>query len=174
MEGMTIKEIAGICDVSESTVRNWIGSAEIAKPSAEIAKATNEPFRFNLIDTLKIIRAGGRSTLADLLQENAGRRISDVPDKSVRNKTSKLTGALAREYRLAAEHDLITIVQFQQLIGLSPSSLTNAPPPPFLMLPEQISEEEKGVRAWTRNVLNKRRRKDEDTRDQSKLDFDDN
>ena len=100
--------------------------------------------------------------------------VSDVPDKSVRNKTSKLTGALAREYRLAAEHDLITIVQFQQLIGLSPSSLTNAPPPPFLMLPEQISEEEKGVRAWTRNILNKRRRKDEDTRDQSKLDFDDN
>ena len=172
MEGMTIKEIAGICDVSESTVRNWIGSAEIAKPSAEIAKATNEPFRFNLIDTLKIIRAGGRSTLADLLQENAGKRISDVPDKSVRNKTSKLTGALAREYRLAAEHDLITIVQFQQLIGLSPSSPTDTPP--FLMLPEQISEEEKGVRAWTRNVLNKRRRKEEDTRDQSMLDFNDN
>ncbi len=64
--------------------------------------------------------------------------ISVKSDRNDRNDKKPPSGAQLREYRLAAEHDLITIVQFQQLIGLSPFSLTNAPPPPFLMLPEQI------------------------------------
>lgn len=71
MEGMTIKEIANISNVSESTVKRWITSAEIVKPSAEMAKVTNTPFRFDLPDTIVIIKAGGKETLADLLQENA-------------------------------------------------------------------------------------------------------
>lgn len=74
-EGMTIKQIAELCGVSESTVRNWIdkaaASAKIAKPSAETAKVSNEPFRFTLADTLEIVRAGGKDTLADLLASNA-------------------------------------------------------------------------------------------------------
>ena len=73
-EGMTIKEIAELCNVAESTIRNWIDSAKIAKPSAEIAKATNEPFRFCVEDVIAIIRGGGRATLADLLADNAARR----------------------------------------------------------------------------------------------------
>jgi hypothetical protein len=85
-QGMTIKEIAEIANVSESTIRNWITLAGIARPSAEIAQATNEPFRFDLVDVIAIIRAGGRGTLADLLVENArqARDISkDAPENPI-------------------------------------------------------------------------------------------
>jgi hypothetical protein len=70
---MTIKEIAEIANVSVSTIKNWIALSKIDKPSAEIAKATNEPFRFNLDEITAIIRAGGRETLANLLADNAAR-----------------------------------------------------------------------------------------------------
>lgn len=75
VDSMTIREIAELCEVSESAIRNWIDiaatSAKIAKPSAETAKATNTPFAFSLAETLAIIRAGGKGVLADLLEENA-------------------------------------------------------------------------------------------------------
>jgi hypothetical protein len=93
---MTIREIAELCGVSESTVRNWIdiasASAKIAKPSAETAKAENKPFSFTLPETLAIIRAGGKNTLADLLAENA-----KVPSNKELDISRKMSGSFIRE-----------------------------------------------------------------------------
>jgi hypothetical protein len=76
--GMTIKDIVEISNVSESTVRNWIASAETAGLSAKTAEAqeTKVPARFTLDEVITIIRAGGRATLADLLADNAVRAAS--------------------------------------------------------------------------------------------------
>jgi hypothetical protein len=79
MEGMTIKQIAEIANVAESTVRNWIGSAKSAEITAKIAEArkTSIAAQFNLTETLAIIRAGHRFTLADLLEQNANNKTAD-------------------------------------------------------------------------------------------------
>jgi hypothetical protein len=104
MESMTIQQIADLCGVAESTVRTWIdkaaASAEIAKPSAEIAKVSNEPFRFTLPETLAIIRAGGKSTLADLLEDNAGRKETALALRdSVQALVPQITAAVMQAMR---------------------------------------------------------------------------
>lgn len=76
MNDMTIKQIAEICQVDERTVRNWAGKA--AEKSSAITEKSSvststHPASFTLPETLAIIRAGNRSTLADLLQENAAK-----------------------------------------------------------------------------------------------------
>jgi transposase len=78
-QGMTIKEIAEIANVSDATVRGWIKSAETAGLSAKTADAqeTKKPALFDLAEVIAIIRAGGRGTLADLLVENA-RQAQDI------------------------------------------------------------------------------------------------
>ena len=72
---MTIKEIANLTNVGETTVRRWISSAKMAGLSAKMAQAVNDkkPADFTLPETIAIIRAGGNETLADLLMENAKR-----------------------------------------------------------------------------------------------------
>ncbi len=107
----------------------------------------------------------------DWLKEYEG--ISNVSNKSVSNvrNDKKLTGTLAREYRLAAEHKLISKEQFQQLIGLIPSPSSPTITPPALMPPEQISKEEEGARKYALNIINKRKRKEEDALSQNKLNF---
>ena len=76
MEGMTIKEIAGICNVEKRTVELWAQKCEKSSQICEkISQAykTKIPAHFTLEETIIIIKAGGRSTLADLLQENAAK-----------------------------------------------------------------------------------------------------
>ena len=76
-DNMTIKQIAELAGVDRTTVVRWIGRmdralcTEIGAKCTEADK-TKKPARFTLDETLEIIRAGGRSTLADLLAQNAG------------------------------------------------------------------------------------------------------
>ncbi|MBE3119264.1 MAG: hypothetical protein IMZ50_10995, partial [Candidatus Atribacteria bacterium] len=74
MNGMTIKQIAELCNVAESTVRSWVRkTADSAVVSAKIADCRGrEPAQLSVDETLSIIRAGGNDTLADLLAQNAG------------------------------------------------------------------------------------------------------
>jgi len=103
MDGMTIKQIAELCGAGETTVRRWIDTvpfAEMAKPSAEIAKVSNEPFRFTLPETLAIIRAGGKSTLADLLEDNAQRKETAVAVRdAVQDQIKALLPAIVQALR---------------------------------------------------------------------------
>ena len=74
MNGMTIKQVAELCQVDESTIYRWIQKGASAECKASLAKCKaaneeNKPARFTLPETIAIIKAGGRSTLADLLQE---------------------------------------------------------------------------------------------------------
>ena len=65
MQEMTIKEIAGICNVEKRTVELWAQKCE----KISQAYKTKIPAHFTLEETIIIIKPGGRSTLADLLQE---------------------------------------------------------------------------------------------------------
>lgn len=81
MDGMTIKQIAEIANVSEQTIRDWITSAPKTGPGADPnilpavtkirAAGHGKAAMLSLAETLSIIRAGGRDTLADLLGHNA-------------------------------------------------------------------------------------------------------
>ena len=86
----------------------------------------------------------------------------------------KLTGALAREYRLAAEHELITKEQFQQLIGLVPSQSNDKPALPqpekkTVYLPSLPTEEEQADQIVGHRVRAKQARKTEDHKTQIRL-----
>ena len=73
-ETMTVHQIAELCGVEDRTVRNWVHT-EAEKDSAMAEKmsasTSTHPASFTLPETLTIIRAGGKGTLADLLAENA-------------------------------------------------------------------------------------------------------
>jgi predicted transcriptional regulator len=73
---MTIKEIAELCGRAQSTIRNWITSANSADLSAKIAEAqqAKKPANFTIEETIAIVRAGKNETLANLLAENAQNR----------------------------------------------------------------------------------------------------
>lgn len=72
---MTIRQIADVCEQGESSIRRWIdqASAKMASLSVKMADAlkSKKPAQFSLDETLAIIRAGGKNTLADLLAQNA-------------------------------------------------------------------------------------------------------
>ncbi len=87
-EGMTIKEIAELCNVSEQTVINWAWKAaaqaakesgpEIRPEDTAIGRKLKEaghgkPALLEIDMLLDAIRAGGRKSMADLLSENAAR-----------------------------------------------------------------------------------------------------
>jgi len=79
MEGMTIQQIATTCNVAESTVRGWARkTAESADISAKIANSRGrKAAKLSLPETIAIVLAGGRYTLAYLLEENARRSRGD-------------------------------------------------------------------------------------------------
>jgi predicted transcriptional regulator len=76
---MTIKEIAGLCGVSDQTVLNWIHKLESLNQkiwlriSEKLEKGSPEhPSDYDLGETLEIIsEGGGNKALASLLGENA-------------------------------------------------------------------------------------------------------
>ncbi len=99
--------------------------------------------------------------IIEWLAEYEGLSVASVTaDKSDR---SQLSAAKLREYRLAAQHKLISREQFQQIIGLSAAS-------PVLMIPEVVSKEEAAAREIGRNILLKRARALEDDKNQRRLD----
>ena len=129
---MTIKEIAELATVSESTVRNWITSAKTAEVSAKTAKAkeTSVAADFTLYETLAIIRAGGNDTLADLLAMNATQNahegvtaVTNPSPVSPAQKAKELpSAAKLRETRIACEKGMITKAQLVEAWGLTPNT----------------------------------------------------
>jgi hypothetical protein len=76
---MTVKEIAELCGVDETTVQRWVKKISDCKMQSELSeRLTNAghgiPADFTLDETLAIVRAGGNDTLANLLAENAKNR----------------------------------------------------------------------------------------------------
>lgn len=71
---MTIKEIANLTGKTKRTIELWCKSCENNSHVCEKitqAKSIKKPADFTLEETIAIIRAGGKETLADLLAENA-------------------------------------------------------------------------------------------------------
>ena len=107
MKGMTIKQIADIANVGESTIRRWIGysaasSAKTAHLPAKMAQAAKKKKAalFTLEEVISIIKAGGNHTLANLLEENA-RQMYGLSYPGSRTEIAKksLSGAFIRELR---------------------------------------------------------------------------
>ncbi len=101
MQDMTIKQIAEICQVDQRTVQLWANKAgeNISSIKERISSSTSTyPANYTLDETLAIIRAGGRSTLADLLAENAQRSqplIGDTLRELIPAITAAMTAAMA-------------------------------------------------------------------------------
>jgi len=101
-EAMTIRQIAETCGVDERTVQRWTRAATDKMSSIGDKMSSSSPMHpacFALEETIAIIRAGGRSTLADLLLENANGRqttstdISEVVRLTVREMVPAMTAA---------------------------------------------------------------------------------
>jgi hypothetical protein len=118
-EGMTIKQIAELCEAGETTVRRWIdqASANMADLSAKTAEAreTSKPARFTLPEVLAIIRAGGKGTMADLLADNAAKK---GPKAAKATAVPKISAALIRECRLAAKDRVLSSFDIHYLLGI--------------------------------------------------------
>lgn len=140
-DGMTIKQIAELCEVSESSVRNWIDSAESADLSAKTAEArkTSVAARFTLPETLAIIRSGGKNTLADLLEVNAkSREDAKVAKPATPATLPKLpSGAQLKELRLLTEKGSLSRDDLRYLLGINPSHV----------MPQVVVIEQKAPRA---------------------------
>lgn len=80
MKGMTIEELAKTCGVQDRTVRRWANRAADKMSSVEekmSAAGHGKKTVFSLDEVLEIVRAGGRHTLAALLEENAKKSKTD-------------------------------------------------------------------------------------------------
>lgn len=96
-EGMTIRQIAEICGVDERTAQRWAVKAADKMPSVADKMSSaghGKAAKFTLEETLAIIRAGGRHTLADLLAENARDQSSSGLAAAVRELVPAITAAV--------------------------------------------------------------------------------
>ena len=109
MKGMTIRQLAKLCGVGQSTIRRWADTASVkmAEISAKMAKArkTSRAALFTLEETIEIVRAGGNTTLADLLLENAQRngqagRLSRLPNGKQLEEMRRIYGSSEAVLRL--------------------------------------------------------------------------
>lgn len=131
MKTMTIREIAALCEAGDTTIRRWaeLASAKMAEVGAKMADAAEKkkPARFTLPETLAIIRAGGKNTLAALLEENA------KPQAPAQRRLP--AGVQLRELRLiygAKEAG----ARLDALIGYPPTTVSASIPKSVLHLPE--------------------------------------
>lgn len=121
---MTIREIAEVANVSEATVRNWAAkTAGSALITAKIADCRGkEAARLTLDETLAIIRAGGKATLANLLAENAAKRPAAAPKLP--------NGTQLRELNRMAERRILSPYQVQLVLGVAVPRATPLPEVP--------------------------------------------
>lgn len=119
MKTMSIREIAELCEVAESTVRSWIGkTAETAGIIAKTADSQGKaPVAFALPEVLAIIRAGGKNTLASLLEDQTRQKPSQFKLPS---------GTQLHEFRMIYGKDAASRMDF--LIGFSRQVAANQAP----------------------------------------------
>lgn len=115
---MTFRDIAELCGVGETTVRRWanVASRKMADLHAKMADAqkSKRAARFSLPEALAIIRAGGKATLADLLEANARETAAPRPELE-----RPLSGALLRELRYAVAAGILAPADPRRLLGLA-------------------------------------------------------
>lgn len=127
-EGMTIKQIADVANVTERTVRAWIkeASERLPKVSGKTseARANSIPAHFTLEETIEIIKAGGRETLAALLEDNARKSQAENALTPREPKSLALaqggnqdpSSALATTHIMATKHFLDHIKEKDQIV----------------------------------------------------------
>jgi transcriptional regulator with XRE-family HTH domain len=98
-QGMTVKEIAELCGVDQSTVWRWAQGNDLLQNAKGIAekledarKSGKDPAKFTLEETLAIIgEGGGNKTLASLLADNVAiKKVWNSPEMVIR-KAIQLT-----------------------------------------------------------------------------------
>ena len=112
-KSMTIREIAELCEVDKTTVQRWAQKTDDAiriEIDAKCRKAleTKEEAGFSLPEALAIIRAGGKNTLASLLEDQ-------IKEKPVQLKMP--SGTQLHEFRMIYGKDAASRMDF--LIGYS-------------------------------------------------------
>jgi hypothetical protein len=116
MKEMTVAEIAALCEVDYSTVCRWAKEASGKMPeiSCKMQKAreTSKPATFAVEETLAIVRAGGKATLAALLEENAAKNLPAPKPRILNGKQ------LEYLYRMT-EKKMISPYQVQLLLGVA-------------------------------------------------------
>ena len=143
-EGMTIKQIAKLCEVDPKTVRRWLdivsrGNGHNVQPRPELkdrsmtAGEAGEAVHFTTPEVLAIIRAGGKGTLANLLAENSAKK---APKESKATGLKLPAGAQLKELCRLGEKRFLTPAQIQYLLGV-PAAPTYSP-----REPEKASDEE--------------------------------
>ncbi|KKL73799.1 hypothetical protein LCGC14_2071290 [marine sediment metagenome] len=96
MKSMTSKQIANLCNVSIRTIQLWAKNTD-EKTAAKISSAGHgKSAHFTLQETISIIRAGGKQTLADLLQDNS--RKTERNNRTTRIPNGKQLEELRRIY----------------------------------------------------------------------------
>jgi len=105
MKTMTIREIAELCEVDETTVCRWIEKASCKMPELSCkmqeARDTKKAASYGLPETLAIIRSGGKNTLAALLEQNAAeKKASGLPTAAFLREMRALYGASEAARRL--------------------------------------------------------------------------
>lgn len=117
---MTIREIAELCGVDTKTVRRWVdkvsrGAGQNAQPELKArsmaAGEAGESVKYTLDETLAIVRAGGKTTLAALLAENAAKRPAAAPKLP--------NGVQLHELGRLVEKHVISNYQAQLLLGVA-------------------------------------------------------
>ena len=134
---MTIREIAELCNVDRTTALRWAQRVDGALCTEIGAKCTEADkskvaARFTLDETLAIIRAGGKATLANLLAENARKAMATTP------KLPNGTQLVALERMV--EKKTISPYQAQLLLGVAA--------PRENPLPEVPATAEEGTRGF--------------------------
>ena len=122
MKTMTIREIAELCEVDKTTIQRWAQKTddairiEIDAKCRKALESKNEA-AFTLTEVLAIIRAGGKNTLASLLEDQTRQKPSQFKLPS---------GTQLHEFRMIYGKDAASRMDF--LIGFSRQVAANQAP----------------------------------------------
>lgn len=140
---MTTKQIAEAVGQTDRSVRNWI--AALAEKSSVIAEklaasSSRYPADYTLDESCQIIEQGLGQAAADVYRTNAAMAES----RRRETKVTHVTGALAREARLAVQAKILTADDFRRLLGLLPPVAA----PAALPEPEEVASSDFGNYAF--------------------------
>lgn len=104
MKDMSVKEIAELCNVDERTVQRWanIAADKMSSVGDKMSAAGHgKAALYGLPEVLAIVRAGGKATLAALLEENAAKNLPAAKPKLPNGKQTEFLYRLYHEKALS-------------------------------------------------------------------------
>lgn len=137
---MTTKQIAELCGVDESTVLRWAKKASSKMPSIREkleAAGHGTPALFALEEAVELSRVGKGDTFAELLIENAGRKMQADAGKMQSGALAvrpRYSAAFLREYRLT--YGIEAAKELMAELGFAPKAPANQIPFPALPAPD--------------------------------------